>query len=158
MSTNNKYQEIRDILDKKLAGNEIHLIDAILDYVLIECDECKEKCLEYDLEETQHYCEEVDNDVVVTVCEGCYIVCDVCYTYLDCSCENIHYITCDRCDERICEGCQDHCLKCGECDDISCCRDFYIIKVNGITDYGIFNVDECTIVRCPDCIRIGTNN
>jgi hypothetical protein len=48
MSTNNKYQEIRDILDKKLAGNEIHLIDAILDYVLIECDECKEKCLEYD--------------------------------------------------------------------------------------------------------------
>ena len=135
--------ELKKILDIKLKNNEPKLIDKILNFLLIECDE--EKCDEKELEQSScvecgdNFCDEHIGQCYECgeeFCEGCGV-----------------FQNCSDCDRYYCDECSNLYLRCGDadCEKFSCCSRFICITITRHSDFGTFGTDA-HVIRCENCI------
>ena len=127
---------VRKTLTPLLAGNDLNIIDKIIDYLLVKCDECGDKDFVNDMTYTDkvHNCLDCPDDKCHNVD---YAVCNTCWIEQCCSsCEDIICGKCDdnrsecsKCDKILCEDCEcEELLWCGGCEERFCCQPIYKIE------------------------------
>ena len=134
-------EELKTILDFKLKNNDANLIDNILSYLFVDCDQkdCNEKHLE------TATCQRCTNNF----CEDHCAYCDECNDLLCFECSDFEI--CDTCGNMYCNECKDLYLRCGNdaCEKYSCCYRFVVIYITESSDFGMFN-GTGNVIRCND--------
>ena len=124
--------QIRKYLDIKLTGNDINIIDMIMDYITIKCDGCKDKVLISNINEVECNC---SANTPLDKCKQDYNFCDTCLDEQCCNgCYNYYCPLNDddslrECGDENCntKWCDNDCfntemLFCSQCEDWFCCR------------------------------------
>ena len=148
--------QYREILNEKLAKNDINIIDIIMEYITKKCDNCKEVKLQNDLEEVciPHCfisdCKKHNNKKKnrwIDYCETCIDkhCCKKCNDVCCSDCDNKFICDVKNCNNIFCEDCiEKEMLYCKTCDKHFCCRKLYR-TIDDHLDYQY---------TCEDCIKV----
>ena len=145
-------QQIRKMLDYQLTGNDINIIDMIMDYITMDCDGCKNKMLIDDSWEVECNCAA---STPLDKCKQDYHFCDDCLITETCfGCENYYCpesvkdgyelrecgdVNCER---GFCDTCfNEEMLYCSVCEDYYCCRGVRR-TIDSALEY-FYTCDEC---------------